>query len=137
MDGEEKDANLTSDEVTECRNWLVSVAEKYARKVHPLYFLLQWKWRGAVPDVTDIEVTLGQLARSVSHGGPESAASTGGLTAWVAKRADSVTCGFRFSLEVQRFGLGPDAPTNLESPDGDAKESAARPPPFEGRSIVL
>ena len=100
------DENLTEAEVADCRRWLNSIAGKYARKILFVYQTLEWKWMNGVPDLEEIEATLSQLAHNLHCGGTRSAVSTGGLTAWIEKNSGSVSCGFRLSLEANRYGTG-------------------------------
>lgn len=125
--------NLTGAEILDCRDWLLSIADDYAKDILPLYRLLEWKWWDGVPDEIGIVATLRQLAYALETNSRWiTSASTGGLTAWVEKRGGSVSCGFRFSYEANRYGVGPNAKTAYKK---KAKEPEA--PESPRRSIVL
>lgn len=133
MDNEE----LCQSEVADCREWLITIAERHARKVWPIYQLLQWKWMGNVPSVEEIETILVRLADSLQWNGKRSCASTGGLTAWIEKRDGCVSCGFRFALEANRYGTGSTASCDSAYKFIGAKDAPSPPEPPRLRSIVL
>ena len=90
---------------------LVEMAPAFAKKVAPIYALLDWKWTGfGVPDESAILASLLHLIDSLD----ESMGSirTGGLSAWYEPDGNECGIEFHFYEMADTFDeIGDDAPS--------------------------